>query len=104
MSELEQRLGAALGADAPPARDALFRLEVLVRRERARFKRQLGRALAAVFAAAVLVGLNAQTFGAWIGADPVRLVVVAALAAGAALAALPRVRAFTRRLDGWFFA
>jgi hypothetical protein len=64
MSELEQRLGAALGADAPPARDALFRLEVLVRRERARFKRQLGRALAAVFAAALLVGVKRSELAA----------------------------------------
>jgi hypothetical protein len=104
MSELEQRLGAALGADAPPARDALFRLEVLVRRERARFKRQLGRALAAVFAAALLVGVNAQAIGAWIGADSARIVVMAALFSGAVLAALPRVRAFARHFERWFFA
>jgi hypothetical protein len=104
MSELEQRLGAALGADAPPARDALFRLEVLVRRERARFKRQLGRALAAVFAAALLVGVNAQAIGAWIGADSARIVVMAALAAAGMLVTLPRVRTFVRRFDRWFFA
>jgi hypothetical protein len=104
MSELEQRLGAALGADAPPARDALFRLEVLVRRERARFRGQLTRALALVLAVGVLAALNAQAIGAWIGADPARLVVVSALFSGAVLAALPRVRAFARRFDRWFFA
>ena len=104
MTELESRLSAALGADAPPARDALFRLEVLVRRERGRFRRRLTLTVAAVFAAMVLVGLNAQPLGAWAGTDPARLVVVAALVAAGVLATLPRVRAFARRLERWFFA
>lgn len=104
MTELESRLRVALGADAPPARDALFRLEVLVRRERGRFRRQLTLIVGAVCAAAVLVGLNAQALGAWVGADPTRLAVVAALAAAGVLAALPRGRAFARRLERWFFA
>ena len=104
MTELESRLRAALGAETPPARDALFRLEVLVRRERGRFRRQLTLIVGAVFAAAGLVGLNAQALGAWVGADPARFVVVAALAVAAVLAALPGVRAFARRLERWFFA
>jgi hypothetical protein len=58
----------------------------------------------ALFAAVVLVGLNAQALGAWAGADPARLVVVAALGAAGVLATLPRVRAFARRLERWFFA
>ena len=104
MTELESRLRAALGADTPPARDTLFRLEVLVRRERGRFRRQLRLTVGAVFAAAVLVGLNAQALGAWVGADPARLVVMAAFAVAGVFAALPDVRAFARRLERWFFA
>ena len=57
-----------------------------------------------MFAAAVLVGLNAQALGAWFGADPARFVVASALAVAAVLAALPGVRAFARRLERWFFA
>ena len=34
MTDLETRLTAALHADAPPARDAMFRVEALVRLER----------------------------------------------------------------------
>ncbi len=111
MTDLESRLNAALGADAPPARDALFRLEVLVRRERARFRRQLTRSLAGVFVAAILIGLNAPALLRWADADPGRLVVLGALAAAAAvaligtpLAALPGVRAISQRVERWFFA
>ena len=41
MTDLDARLTAALQADALPERDPLFRIEVLRRRERARFRRQL---------------------------------------------------------------
>jgi hypothetical protein len=41
VSELDVRLAAALQAEAPPERDPLFRIEVLERIERARFRRQL---------------------------------------------------------------
>ena len=41
MSDGDERLTAALLADAPPERDPLFRIEVLTRMERARFRRQL---------------------------------------------------------------
>jgi hypothetical protein len=41
VTDLDARLTAALQADTPPGRDPLFRIEVLQRRERARFRRQL---------------------------------------------------------------
>ena len=111
MTDLESRLNAALAADRPPARDALFRLEVLVRRERARFRRQLATTLTAVLAVAGLAGLNAQAFVAWAGADPDRLVAMIALvtiAVGAliavSLAGRSGVHAFAHRFERWFFA
>ena len=45
MSDLETRLTSALNADAPPAHDPVFRVEVLVRLERERFRREMLRAL-----------------------------------------------------------
>jgi hypothetical protein len=41
VNELDARLAAALQAEAPPRHDPLFRIEVLARVERARFRRQL---------------------------------------------------------------
>ena len=109
MTDRESRLNAALGADAPPARDALFRLDVLVRRERAQFRRQLALAVAPVLAVGMLVALNAQFLGAWVGADPERLIAVTALAAaavvtliGPGLAAVPGMRVFAQRVEDWF--
>ena len=111
MTDLESRLNAALGADAPPTRDALFRLEVLVRRERARFRRQLTLTVAAALAVAILVALNARAIAVWAGAGPERLAILAVLATGAVvaligtpLAALPGVRTVVQRVERWFFA
>lgn len=111
MTDLESRLNAALGADAPPARDALFRLEVLVRRERERFRHQVMRALIVVLASAIVVGLNARAILGWAGGDPGRLAVVAVLATaavialtGAPLATLPGVRALRQSVENWFSA
>ena len=66
MSDLDIRLTAALNADPPPAQDAKFRVEVLLRIERARFKRRVVMTLAVAFAAAALVAVNAQAIEAWI--------------------------------------
>ena len=111
MTDLESRLHAVLGADAPPARDALFRLNVLVRRERARFRRQIMLTVAAVLVVAIVVALNVRALESWIGADPGRLVVVSVLGAvavaslpGSPFAALPGVRTFAQRVGRWFFA
>jgi hypothetical protein len=45
MADDEVRLVELLRGDLPPARDPLFRLDVLARRERQRFRRQLAMAL-----------------------------------------------------------
>ena len=90
MSDFETRLTAALQADPPPAGDPLFRLEVLVRLERARFRRRVGRALVVVGVLAVLAALNVRVIDDWVAADNQRLWVVA-LAAVATLWAVPVV-------------
>jgi hypothetical protein len=90
MSDLETRLTAALQADLPPARDPLFRVEVLVRLERARFRRRVGRALVVVGVLAVLAALNVRLIDDWVAADSRRLW-IAALAAAAMSWAIPVV-------------
>jgi len=49
--DIDERLGKLLRADAPPERDALFRIALLERRERKRFRH---RSLTLLAAAAVL--------------------------------------------------
>jgi hypothetical protein len=58
MTDLESRLESALKADAAPPRDAMFRVEVLVRRERAAFRRQLLARVAMALGAAILAALG----------------------------------------------
>ena len=77
MSDLETRLSAALNADEAPARDALFRVEVLVRLEQARFRRQVQRTVIVTTLAAVLAAATAPGTYAWIAADAQRLWLVA---------------------------
>ena len=77
MSDLEKRLSAALNSDEEPARDALFRVEVLVRLEQARFRRQVQRTVIVTTLAAVLAAATAPGTYAWIAADAQRLWLVA---------------------------
>lgn len=107
MNDLETRLAAALHADAPPARDPVFRVEVLVRLERARFRRRLGRVLVVVGVLAVLAAVNAPVIDAWIAAASQRLW-IAALAAGTTLWAVlvvvePRFRTVVRAFGRWLY-
>jgi peptidoglycan/LPS O-acetylase OafA/YrhL len=83
MSDLETRLTAALHADVAPARDAVFRVEVLVRLEQARFRRQVRRTVAAAVLLAVLAAVSAPAIDAWITAAGQRLWFVALTAAAA---------------------
>ena len=76
MSDLETRLSAALHADAPPARDARFRLEALLRLEQARFRRRVAAIVLVAAAVAVLAAVSAPTLDMWIG-DVQRLWIVA---------------------------
>src|ERR1051325_3018509 len=105
MSDLETRLTAALNADAPPAHDARFRVELLVRQERARFRQRVTVAVSVVAAVAALVALVAPSLEAGIAGDGqlaiVAGVVVAALFSVAALAGESPGASFLRRLAGW---
>ena len=110
MSDLDARLTAALHADAPPAHDVLFRVEVLVRLERARFRRRVIRTMTVASAAAVFVAVNAQAIDVWMTTD-VRCVWIVALGAIAAMFALagvpieefPGARVLARALDRWLY-
>jgi len=108
MNDLDNRLTAALNADAPPAQDARFRVEVLLRIENARFRRRVARTLAVAFAAALLLAINAQAIEAWIAADIWRLAIVAVATvvatfslSGVPIEALPGFRGFARSLGRW---
>ena len=110
MSDLDNRLTAALNADPPPPRDARFRVEVLLRIERARFKRRLILTMTVAFTAAVLVVLNSQNIEAWIATDIWHVWIVALCAvvamfslSGVPIAALPGVRGFARTLGRWLY-
>jgi hypothetical protein len=110
MSDLDNRLTAALNADPPPAQDAKFRIEVLLRIERARFKRRVVMTLVVAFAATALVVVNAQDIEAWIATDIWRVWIVAfgAVAAmfslsGVPIEALPGFRGFARTLGRWLY-
>ena len=108
MSDLDTRLTAALNADAPPGRDARFRVEVLLRIERSRFKRRVVMALAVAFAATALVAVSAQAIEAWIATDTRSLWIIAIAAvvamfsfSGVPIGALPGFRGFARILGRW---
>jgi hypothetical protein len=107
MSDLDARLTAALQADAPPARDPVFRVEVLVRLERTRFRRRLGRVLAVAGALAVVAAVNTPVIGAGIAAAGQRLWIVP-LAGAATLWAVvviidPRLRTAARGFGRWLY-
>ena len=107
MSDLETRLTEALHADAPAARDPMFRVEVLVRLERARFRRRLARMLFVVAVLTVLAAINAPVIDAWMAAASQRLWSVA-LAAAATLGAVlllidPRFRTVVRLFGRWLY-
>lgn len=86
MSDLDNRVSAALRADAPSARDVMFRVEVLLRLERARFRRRVALTLAVASLAAVLAVANAPAIDAWLAGDIWRVWAVALGAAAAMLA------------------
>ena len=90
LEDLEARLTAALQTGAPPARDAIFRMHVLVRLERARFRRRMMLAVVGAALVAVLVGVSAPTIADWMAAD-VRLLWIITLGSAAALVAVSRM-------------
>jgi len=110
MSDLDERLNAALGADAPPARDPLFRVDLLGRIERARFRRQMTLVAALSAVVAVVVALNAPALNEWLAGDVRRLALVAfGLAAasfalpGITVASVPGVRTLVSAVGRWLY-
>jgi hypothetical protein len=80
MSDLETRLEQALKADAPTARDPMFRIQVMERRTQAALRRRLLTGLILAFWAAVLAALG-LTLAQTLLHGPERLVAAAAIAA-----------------------
>lgn len=68
MTNADQRITAAVQHAAPPPRDPVFRLQVLERRERQRFRRRAQHALAAgaavVIVSALTVSANGEAYAA----------------------------------------
>jgi hypothetical protein len=110
MNDLDARLAAALHEDSPPPRDAIFRVDVLARLERLRFRRRVTVTVASTFVVAVLVAVNAPAIEAWMATDVLRLGIVA-LVAAVALFALPAalvdapsgVRTLVRAFGRWLY-
>ena len=66
---MDERLGAALQADLPPAPDARFRLDVLERIERARFRRRVALTAAGAAIVALLAAASLPAVESWMAAD-----------------------------------
>lgn len=79
MTEFETRLQRAFAADASPATDPLFRIQVSLRRERAALRRHLAEALGFVCVSAVLAVLVLQAVYEVVESTSVRLLVIAIL-------------------------
>jgi hypothetical protein len=109
MSDLDSRLTAALHADAAPPHDPMFRVETLMRLERARFRRRIVLTMAVACVAAVLVAVNADSVTAWMTMDwrvaAVALGATAGLVAlsGVPVEALPGVRWLASALSRWLY-
>ncbi len=103
MSDLETRLDQALQADAAPARDPLFRIQIMLRRERMDFRKQAWAAVALALGASLLAALVAGLVMAALGGRPIAalaagLVILVAVLAAPRLAALPAVQVL---FGGW---
>ena len=79
MSDLEQRLEHALKAHAPAPRDPMFRIEILMRREQAAFRRRLLTGGAMALGTGILTSLGLGVIGALAGVDAERLAAVVAV-------------------------
>lgn len=93
MADLETRLQRAFAADAPPATDPLFRVQVILRQQRAALRRQLAEGFRYACACSVLTVLVLQVVDEVGESARVRLVVTAILA-------LSYMAIFTRRYLG----
>jgi len=82
VADLETRLQRAFAADAPPATDALFRVHVMLRQERAALRRQLAEALGLACVCSLLTVLVLQALDEILESTAVRLLVTAVLVLG----------------------
>ena len=102
MSDSDIRLTAALNADPPPERDPKFRVEVLFRAERARFKRRLVMTLAiALVAASLMAWLAVDTWNFWLVATAAAVAMF--FLSGVPIEAIPGVSVFARIFRRWLF-
>ena len=108
MTDLETRLTAALHADTPPARDAMFRVQILERLERARFTRHVARTIVVSFVLALVVAVNAPVIEGWLAAVGQQARIIA-FAAAAVLCVVPALLiksspgAVVRGLGRWLY-
>ena len=108
MSDLETRLTAALHADAPPARDAMFRVDVLVRLEQARFRRQVARTIVVAAVLGLLAAVNAPLIDGWLAAAGQHVWIIAFATAATmcvlpALLIAPSIRTVVRGVGRWLY-
>ena len=89
MNDVETRLQRALEAEAPAARDPMFRVAVLLRRERSALRARLLRVVALTLCVAILAGFGAGAIIGKVAPGPERLALIAVIGmlASTALAA-----------------
>ena len=108
MTELETRLTAALHDDTPPARDAMFRVQVLERFEEARFKRHVSRTVVVSFLLGLVAAVNASLLEGWFAAagQDIRIIAFAAAATTCVVPALlirSRMTTVLRGVGRWWY-
>jgi len=97
MTNIDQRITTALQHDAPPPRDPVFRIQLLERRERKRFRHRVQQALAAGAAVLVVSALTVSTGSTAYVAGSVLL--FALVLVSAAVVYLPEFGRLIRRLS-----
>jgi hypothetical protein len=80
MTDLETRLQRAFAADAPPATDPLFRVQVILRRQHAALLRQIAEVIGFACVGALVAALVLQALNEVTESTSARLVATAMLA------------------------
>jgi len=108
MTDLDTRLTAALRADGPPARDAMFRVKVLVRLEQARFRRQVARTIVGALVLGLIAAVSAPLIEDGLAAAGQYLRIIA-FAAAATMCVVPvllirsSIRTVVRSVGRWMY-
>jgi hypothetical protein len=108
MTDLDTRVTAALSADGPPARDAMFRMKVLVRLEQARFKRQVARTIVVAVVLGLVAAVNSPLIESGLAAagEHVRIIAFAGAATMCVVPALliqSGMRTVVRCVGRWLY-